>query len=140
MTVGVRRFAVAAAAGLVLSGCASAAPTTPAVPAPGVAEASPVAEGPAINWDRPFPGGIDVTPEQAQAVGRLAFTPVTPDFAARLVRTQVSDPAEGPQIAGVVYVYDFPVGPDFPVDGPGPRRRGPDRRALRQRAGHRRGT
>ncbi len=99
MTVGARRFA-AAAVGLVLSGWAGGAPTTPAAPAHSVAEPSLTAEGPAVNWDTPFPGGIDVTPAEAQAVGGLAFTPVTPDFAGRVrfIRDGVYYDLKGPNL------------------------------------------
>jgi hypothetical protein len=73
-------------------------------------------EGPRINWDSPLPGGKASSTGTARADGRLPFSPTTPQFGLPPTLVQVSGTAPtGPRT--VAYVYHFPVGKAFPVDG-----------------------
>jgi len=99
--------------------CGSSADTGQGSPSSVVINAGPAGEGPPhVNWDRPFPDGIDVPLSEAssakslQRAGHLRYLPVLPDFTspARLVQVEPGDES-------VVFVYDFPHGPEFPSDG-----------------------
>jgi hypothetical protein len=98
--------------------CGSSVVTDRGSPSGAVTNAGLAGEGPPVNWDRPFPDGIDVPLAEAssakslQRAGHLRFLPVLPDFTSPPRLVQVA-PADG----SVVFVYDFPQNPEFPSDG-----------------------
>jgi hypothetical protein len=73
-------------------------------------------EGPRINWDSPLPGGKSSSTRTARADGRLPFAPTVPRFGIRPALVQVTNPASH-DLPAVAYVYNFPAGQAFPVDG-----------------------
>lgn len=113
-----RTAGVLAGALALLTGCAESAPFAGAPAATAASAESTVAEGPAINWDMPIPTGLVVSADEAQLVGKLPFTPITPAFAEAPVRVIVSDPAlEAEELRAAVFVYDFPAGQGIGEDG-----------------------
>ena len=74
------------------------------------------ADGPRINWDSPLPGGKASSTRTARADGRLPFAPTVPQFGLPPTLVQVTGPASNDQRT-VAYVYHFPTGNAFPVDG-----------------------
>lgn len=109
---------ILAGALVLLTGCAEAPPPTGAPTATAAPAESPVADGPAINWDMPIPTGLVVSADEAQLVGKLSFTPIAPAFAEAPVRVIVSDPAlEAEELRAAVFVYDFPPGQGIGEDG-----------------------
>lgn len=96
----------------------AASATTPVQTAPvGNASVKNGSAAPAINWDRPLPGGENSSMTTAVADGRLPFTPTAPHFSRNPVLVEVSNPETPPVWPAVAYVYRFPIGKDFPVDG-----------------------
>ena len=74
------------------------------------------AAGPRINWDGPLPGGRTSSTRTARADGRLPFSPTIPQFGMRPALVQVTSTAS-PGLRAIAYVYHFPTGEAFPVDG-----------------------
>ena len=74
------------------------------------------AEGPRINWDSPLPDGKASSTRTARADGRLPFSPTTPQFGLAPTLVQVTSTASH-DLRTVAYVYHFPAGKAFPVDG-----------------------
>jgi hypothetical protein len=71
---------------------------------------------PTINWDSPLPGGKASSAWTARADGRLPFSPDSPQFGVRPALVQVTSPASA-GLRAIAYVYHFPAGSAFPVDG-----------------------
>ena len=76
-------------------------------------------DGPRINWGSPLPGGKSTSAQMARAQGRLPFSPTIPQFGIGPSLVQVSNPADttSPDLGTVAFVYHFPTGKAFPVDG-----------------------
>lgn len=77
-------------------------------------DTAPPDGGPAINWDNPIPDGAVVALSHARSAGALSFSPTAPGFGRAPVTVEVANPAMWHAVA---FVYHFPTGPDFPVDG-----------------------
>lgn len=71
------------------------------------------------NWARVFFDGVSATPAAAKATGALPFDPVVPPFRAKLLATEVNNPATTRIVSdrSVGYLFRFPLGPGFPRDG-----------------------
>lgn len=83
-----------------------------------IARTQVVPEGPKINWDAPLGNAKSTSARAAAKDGALTFTPRTPRFSVAPTAVQVSDPAAtAPADRAVAYVYKFPIGADFPIDG-----------------------
>lgn len=71
-----------------------------------------------IDWDHPLMSHVAATRVTAKAQGRLGFDPVVPNWTVRESAVEVTDPAtRGPMHSSVAFIYDFPIGPEFPTNG-----------------------
>lgn len=111
-TVVIAAVVSAALAGTVAA-VASAAATgqDSGIKAPAVSAAEP-----RTNWDSPLPGGKTSSTRTARADGHLPFSQTIPQFGMRPALVQVTSTASpGPR--AIAYVYHFPTGKEFSVDG-----------------------
>jgi hypothetical protein len=112
-------MAVALAAALAGAGVAVANAATATGQPSGTRVSGVSSSGPRINWDSPLPGGRSSSMRMARADGRLPFSPTMPQFGIGPRLVQVSNPADTgtPDLRTVAFVYYFPIGKAFPVDG-----------------------
>src|SRR5215469_270271 len=99
--------AALAGAGMAIANAATATGQQSRTRVSGVASS-----GPRINWDSPLPGGKSSSMQMARADGRLPFSPTMPQFGIAPSLVQVS-----PDARAIAFVYHFPLGTAFPVDG-----------------------
>lgn len=107
------------AAGAAAAAAASATTPAPAAPISNAGLKNGPAAPPAINWDSPLPRGKRSSMTAAITDGRLPFTPTAPRFSHNPALVEVTNPDDvnSPVMRAVAYVYHFPVGKDFPIDG-----------------------
>lgn len=117
MQPGRRTAAIAVAVSAALAGTVAAITDAAATGHHSAISARTVsADGPRINWDSPLPDGKASSTRTARADGRLPFSPTLPQFGMRPTLVQVTSTASH-DLRAVAYVYHFPAGKAFPVDG-----------------------